>query len=161
MAKDQFITPNPKAEPANSLLCGVALQFRHALDLYFTALQADWHYCAGRSKAAPAATAILAHAAASAWANCTQALYELRDMSGAHPDTRCAAGYLLHSVPEQTPTESSLDRLGRQLLQIARGHRKTQPGLSALLEEASTLLMVHSANMVVISMHPRGADRLS
>ncbi len=158
MANTHSTTANTKTEPGNALLDASSLGFRKALDLYFVALKADWRYWAGRSKASPATLSDRAQAAAAAWAICTGALQQTRDLPGAHPDLRSAAGYLLRGAPQEAPTERSLGQLGAQVLKLARDHRATPSGLQALLEEAGTLLFVHSANLAVTSLQTRVAN---
>ncbi|NUH65485.1 hypothetical protein HTT03_09320 [Sulfitobacter sp. S0837] len=155
MANTEPTMPDTGTEPPLGLLRADQLSFRHALDLYFAALQADWGYYAGRQKNALSAAADLAHAAAATWADYTTLLQEIRNFPGAHPDLRSAAGYLLRSAPEETPTERSLHQLATQVLKLTQQHRPSRTGLRALLEEAVDLLDVHSANQAVISLQTR------
>ncbi len=66
MAAKTFTIRTSAAEPLNRLIRLDRLEFRKLLDLYFSALRADWLYHEIRQKSGPEATSDRGHAAASA-----------------------------------------------------------------------------------------------
>ncbi|MDF3362466.1 MULTISPECIES: hypothetical protein [unclassified Sulfitobacter] len=150
MANVHTTTAPKGAEPFDDLTTPDRPEFRNTLDLLFKALRADWEYFAVPSDASNRMQ--LGNAAASAWATCVQSLHTIQDMREAHPDLKAAAARMLATIPEQTPKATSVNLHAANILSMAKKHKKADPGLTDLLEEAFCLLKAYSANLIVMSL---------
>ncbi|APX11366.1 hypothetical protein [Tateyamaria omphalii] len=123
-------------------------------DLFQEAMRADWTLHVSRAGIDTLVGRTLGDAAALAWAECSNALQDLRSMSKVDPRILEAAARLNDLMPPEIPEDISLGRHSAELVNRAKAIRKADSELAELIQTMGLLINIYEANRQLIMARP-------
>lgn len=119
-------------------------------ELLQEAMRAGWTLHVSRAGIDTEVGRTLGHAAVLAWANCENALQDLRLMSEVNPHIRDAATRLEDLLPPGFPDGNTLGRHFAKLLARAKEIKKADAELAELIQTTGCLINIFHANRDLI-----------